>query len=735
MVRGEVPKQAVRILVVITVHPIRPLLSDDRAQEQLVEITAPGGEHLGPPVGGRVPGHRQTRREVVVGDGEGLGRLRGHPVLHQRVDAPRCVRHDAQGAQLRGLEADDGVVPRQPSEGGDLQRVDDVGDVLDDGAASLEDRVVPDARGVSRIPEAAELEQPVEVLRLEGGVEERVSGGLGALALEPQTETEAQIGDRMVAVLQVEPRREPDRLVLYLRRGRQERAHGIRRVWLRGEQGVQHIGPLARRGIAAAEVGRDDVARLRLTPEALALQVEPHFEVMAAPQVGDEDAQVLAEGEPLSFVGQVLVIRSADDSRVPIDVVVPVGGQGRQPAVGIETRRLRRVVEYLVVVAVLPRIQLAVAVLILPQRSFAQGRELTVAVQILPGVEHVVVVRVLEDSELAVELVVLPRIPLGGLHEAVVVAVHPEDAVAVGVGVEIRADGGALIERRDGGLERRQGAEDAGRFERHHRPPKPVREAALLAREGVQPLVQVLLRVVVDRQRQTLRRAHLPGQFQELAKLPGTPQEGGVQSVDRVLPADVFVGEVEPRPVPRDRASQRQERQVVVEAQRPQPQLADTRVQARVVDARSIAVQGRAAPEELERTLEFVATRLGDDVREAALRATVFRRRARGLDLDLLDRLDVELRPDLSGQGIGRGHPVHERHDVGVPGAVDVRVAVAIDVRHARGQRERVLIIAAEERQRVDELGAQASLGGGLLQIDDVRAGPHLDVLAQGGLA
>jgi hypothetical protein len=129
--------------------------------------------------------------------------------------------------------------------------------------------------------------------------------------------------------------------------------------------------------------------------------------------------------------------------------------------------------------------------------------------------------------------------------------------------------------------------------------------------------------------------------------------------------------------VAHDRPGERQERQEIVELEIPQSVLADAGVQPGIGGSRSVAVERRAAPERLERPLEVVPSRLGDDVGEPSLSPAEFGRRARRLDLDLLDRLDVELRPELAGERVGGRDAVDQGADVGVPRAMDVRVAVA----------------------------------------------------------
>ncbi len=489
---------------------------------------------------------------------------------------------------------------------------------------------------------------------------------------------------------------------------------------------------------------------------------------MAPPVVRHVDAQVLAQREPGSFVREILVVGAGGQTQRLADGVVAVGGPGTQLAVRIQGGRPGRVVQGIVPVAVLvaeievpvavdvlERIEAAVAVdvlvegvdpavavQILARDPLAGARHIAVArqrhpavpVPILVRVQLAVAVRVLEDGERPVAVEVLTRIALGRLDEAVVIAVVEQDAIVIGVGIEGGQACRSLVETGRRRLERHVRAEDRGGLERHDRPPHLRREPAVQIGEAVEPLVQVGLRIVVDRQGQAVVGGRLPGQLGELPQLPGARDEGAVHRVHRLLLPDVLVGDEEPGVIPEDRPLHGEKRQEVVERQLAQPLLAESAVQARVVDSRAIAVQQGAAPVELERPLEIVPPRFRDDVGESPLRPAVFRGRAGGLDLDLLDRFDVELRADLAGQRVARRNPVDQGDDVGVPGAVDVRIAVPVRVGHARRERQDILVVPAEDRQGVDELGAEPGLGGRALEIDDLGAGAHLDPLAQRSL-
>src|SRR6185503_11184529 len=90
--------------------------------------------------------------------------------------------------------------------------------------------------------------------------------------------------------------------------------------------------------------------------------------------------------------------------------------------------------------------------------------------------------------------------------------------------------------------------------------------------------------------------------------------------------------------------------------------------------------------------------------------------------------------PDLSGEGVRGRDAVDQGDDVGVPGPVDVGIAVAVHVAHAGGQGQDVLVVPSENRQGLDELGAETRLGRRVLQVDDLRPGPHFDPLPQARL-
>ena len=152
-------------------------------------------------------------------------------------------------------------------------------------------------------------------------------------------------------------------------------------------------------------------------------------------------------------------------------------------------------------------------------------------------------------------------------------------------------------------------------------------------------------------------------------------------------------------------------------------------MQVRVVDPGPIAVQGVAAPVEAEASLELVAARLGDQGDEPALATAVIRAGPGGLDLDLIDRLDVDLLTPLPGQRIVGRDTIHERDDVGIARSVDRRIAVAVHVRHAGGQRQDILVVASEDRQGIDELGIEDGRCDGRLGVDDVPLGGGGDLL------
>jgi hypothetical protein len=381
------------------------------------------------------------------------------------------------------------------------------------------------------------------------------------------------------------------------------------------------------------------------------------------------------------------------------------------------------------------RVETAVAVDVFAAHALAgaRRRQPFVPVPVLPAVELAVPGgEVLEHVEHSVRVEVLAGVELLDLRERVAVPVGPQHAVSVGVGIGHRRARGALVEAADRGLERHHGAEDRHPLGRQDR-------AALLQEvrgvgrgEAVEALVLELLRIVVERQGEAVVRGGLPGRLGELPELALSGDEGVAEGVDRLLDLHVLARQEEPRAVPHDRPAERQEREDVVEAHVAQPVLAEPGVEPGIVDARPVAVQARPAPVDLEGALEFVPPRLGDDVREASLRPAELRRGAARLDLDLLDRLDVELRADLARQGIGRRHAVHQGDDVGVARPVDVRVAVAVDVADPRGEGQQVLVVPPQDRQRVDELGGEPRLPRGLLEQDDGGPGPDLDPLLEG---
>src|SRR5438552_672940 len=82
-----------------------------------------------------------------------------------------------------------------------------------------------------------------------------------------------------------------------------------------------------------------------------------------------------------------------------------------------------------------------------------------------------------------------------------------------------------------------------------------------------------------------------------------------------------------------------------------------------------------------------------------ALPSPVIGSRSRRLDLDFLDRVDVELRPAFSGQRVGRRRPVHERHNVDVAAAMHggVTIAVGIRPRNPWRQGEDVLVVPPKD--------------------------------------
>jgi hypothetical protein len=757
-VGNPLPGHAVGVEQVVAVDGVGPLLADDGAEEQLVVVAPPGREDLGAPVEERVPGHRQAGGQVVVGEAERLLRLGGDAEGGEGVggDLPPVAQLGEKTPELRRQDVGRQVVARQPRQGGAPQRFEQVRNHLLGGGpigpveegvgvdALADDAVVVPREQIVLAPLVAPQEvEAVEELLLLGRVERRVAERIGRLAIEAQPQPQAEVREGLPGVLEIDAGRQAGRFVLHGRLGRQD-----------GPDGAE---PLPRVDLER----RDDGTPPGLAVVLLPLQHQAGLHVVAAVEIGDEQGQVLAQREALALVVVILVIRAGGAPGLLVDGVEAVGRLRRPLAVGVVLQRVRRVVEVEIAVAILRAgVQAAVAVPVLAQVEHPVAVvvlrleiEVTVAVRVLPRhalappgrrLATVLVAileqavegaergeEILEDVERAVIVEVLPPVVFARLAEAVAVAVGPESAVAVGVRVEGRELRRALVERRHRGLERHVGAEDPDPLAGHHEPSLVQDVAALLAREAVQPLVLELLRIVVDRQGQAVVRCRLPGELGELAELLLRRHERGRERVHRILDLHVLARHEEPGLVLHDRSRQGEERQEVVELQIAQPILPQPGVQRRIVDAGAVAVERRSAVVELEAPLELVPTRLGDDVGEAPLGAAELGGGAAGLDFDFLDRLDVELRPDLAGEGVGGGDAVHQRHDVGVPRSVDVRIAVPVHVGDAGSERQQVLVVAAEQRQGVDELGGEPRLRGRLLQRHDGGRGVHLDVLLQ----
>src|SRR3989442_12029671 len=149
---------------------------------------------------------------------------------------------------------------------------------------------------------------------------------------------------------------------------------------------------------------------------------------------GGEDDGAAVRQELLDPVG-----RLRERPVVQTPVVVPVLGAVVQLPV---TVAVFAVVEDAVVVRVLVHVvQGAVAILVLAGHPFTVQLvvlELSVLIEVLPGVLLEVVVDVFVDIPGAVTVPVLPGITLGGGEHAVPVPVHVEDAVVIGVRTQRR---------------------------------------------------------------------------------------------------------------------------------------------------------------------------------------------------------------------------------------------------------------------------------------------------------
>ena len=202
----------------------------------------------------------------------------------------------------------------------------------------------------------------------------------------------------------------------------------------------------------------------------------------------------------------------------------------------------------------------------------------------------------------------------------------------------------------------------------------------------------------------------------------------------RRLHQHILRGHVIPETVSPQRAREREEGVEVAEAHLPEIlRLGHPSMELRGIHAGAIPVQAAGAQEKLEGPLKLVAAGFGEEIRKAALGAAEFGARPRGDHLDLLDRFDVQLLSVVAGEGVGGAHPVHQRHDAGVPRSMDVRISGAVDVGDARGQAQDILIIAAQNRQPRDELGREGGGGGDGLGVDHPRLSGNADNLLHFG--
>src|SRR5207247_7703628 len=168
------------------------------------------------------------------------------------------------------------------------------------------------------------------------------------------------------------------------------------------------------------------------------------------------------------------------------------------------------VVELVVAVAILARIELvvvvvvfpdsvgpAVAIDVLPEDALASGAgpgQAPVEVLVLSGVEHAVFNQgVLENVEGAVTIEVLARVALARVDASVVIAVGEQNPVVVGVGVQRRDRLGLRREVLDRGLEEDVRVEDRRLLERQVEPAALLGVARLHGGERIDPQVAVLL--------------------------------------------------------------------------------------------------------------------------------------------------------------------------------------------------------------------------------------------------
>ena len=129
----------------------------------------------------------------------------------------------------------------------------------------------------------------VEQNALRGWIEGGVSEGVDRLPVEPDTEAEAQIRQRLVAVLGVQ---------------RRERARGP--VLDGSFDRLQHLN-LAAPDSGVDQDRRGDGPRLGQPVEGFALEGEAELQIVGAPIVRHVDAEILAEGEASPPVGVVVV--------------------------------------------------------------------------------------------------------------------------------------------------------------------------------------------------------------------------------------------------------------------------------------------------------------------------------------------------------------------------------------------------------------------------------------------
>src|SRR5262245_31975364 len=286
-------------------------------------------------------------------------------------------------------------MPRQARHGGGPERVGQIRRPLF-GPPGVEDE--------DRVPENAEVLETVEVAldeivvflfgadervqsvecrafggRVEGGVTER----FGPLAVQPQTEAEAEVRRRLEMVLDVEPGAHAGGLVLDRELRREEDHHGL----------SLQISVIASPAQSAGVVGNgDDLPRLRRPAEVLALGDPSDFQIVAALRPGDIDAEVLSEGEALALVLKLLEVGAFDDAARLPDSVVAVGQPGHEVPVRIKARGAWSVVEDAVAVAILrAAVESAVVVDILEEGQdpiavpvFVDVVQVAVAVPVFP---------------------------------------------------------------------------------------------------------------------------------------------------------------------------------------------------------------------------------------------------------------------------------------------------------------------------------------------------------------